>query len=293
MAPRSGIRNDQHMIEASHLTKTFGRRTVVDDLSFRVVPGAVTGLLGPEGAGKTTTLRMILGLERPTAGSALINGRPYSQLERPDNSVVAMLGGKWLSHGWIGRFRRRQADGTVPAGVRRRAGMAEAALGDPDHYLFDEPFAGLGQEDAQWMRQSLRRLAAQGKAVLVTGHSLAEMAQLADNLLVLGNGRLMAATSVDEFISSSGGPAVRVRAQRQAELYDLLLSMGARVTPRISDQGVSLLVHGLPIARVADAAVNFGILELVEEDATLERALLERSGMNVPTVGTLARGGIT
>ena len=281
------------MIEASHLTKTFGRRTVVDDLSFRVDPGVVTGLLGPDGAGKTTTLRMILGLERPTSGSALINGRPYSQLERPDNSVVAMLGGKWLSHGWIGRFRRRQADGTVPAGLRRRAGMAEAALADPDHYLFDEPFAGLGQEDARWMRQSLRRLAAQGKAVLVTGHSLAEMAQVADNLLVLGNGRLMAATSVDEFIISSGGPAVRVRAQRQAELYDLLLGMGARVTPRISDQGVLLLVHGLPIARVAEAAVNFGILELIEEDATLERALLERSGMNVPTVGTLARGGIT
>ena len=281
------------MIEASHLTKTFGRRTVVDDLSFRIDPGVVTGLLGPEGAGKTTTLRMILGLERPTSGSALINGRPYSQLERPGNSVVAMLGGKWLSHGWIGRYRRRQADGTVPAGLRRRAGMAEAALGDPDHYLFDEPFAGLGPEDARWMRQSLRRLAAQGKAVLVTGHSLAEMAQVADNLLVLGNGRLMAATSVDEFISSNGGPAVRVRAQRQAELYDLLLGMGARVTPRISDQGVSLLVHGLPIARVAEAAVNFGILELAEEDALLERALLERSGMNVPTVGTLARGGIT
>lgn len=276
------------MIEVIHLTKSFGRRTVVDDLNFRVLPGVVTGLLGPSGAGVTTTLRMILGLERPSAGRALINGRQFADLERPANTVGAMMDGHWLSG--IGRSHHRRW--LTPAGLRRRAAVATAVQSDPDHYIFDEPFAGLGAEDARWMRQVLRGLAARGKTVFVSGHSLTEMAHVADHLVVIGNGSLVAECTVDEFLARSGRRTVRVRAERQTELYDLLAGMGATVTPRITEDGVALLVRGLTVEGVAEAAVNFGMLELAEEDVATERTLLEVTGMSVPTVGTLARGGL-
>lgn len=276
------------MIEVIHLTKCFGRRTVVDDLNFRVLPGVVTGLLGPSGAGVTTTLRMILGLERPSSGRALINGRQFADLERPANTVGAMMDGHWLNG--IGRPHHRRW--LTPAGLRRRTAVATAVQSDPDHYIFDEPFAGLDDEDARWMRQVLRGLAARGKTVFVSGHSLTEMAHVADNLVVIGNGRLVAECTVDEFLVRSGRRTVRVRAERQTELYDLLTGMGATATPRITEDGVALLVRGLTIDGVAEAAVNFGMLELAEEDVATERTLLEVTGMSVPTVGTLARGGL-
>ena len=277
------------MIEVNHLTKTFGRRTVVDDISFSVEPGAVTGLLGPSGAGVTTVLKMILGLERPSSGSALINGRPYAALEKPAHTVGVMMEGHWMDG--LGRVTRHRTR-LFPSRVKRRLGVRAAALGDPDHYVFDEPFVGLDPEGTRWMRHFLRGLASQGKTVLVSGHSLTEMTHVADRLVVIGNGRLVADCTVDQFLVRSGKRVVRVRAERQTELFDLLTGMGATVTPRISDYGVTLMVSGLGIDDVAEAAVNFGILELVEEDVAAERALLEVTGMSVPTVGTLARGGI-
>ncbi|MHA6524492.1 ATP-binding cassette domain-containing protein [Tessaracoccus sp. G1721] len=276
------------MIEVSHLTKSFGRRTVVDDLSFRVLPGVVTGLLGPSGSGVTTTLRLILGLERPSSGSALINGRQFSDLERPADTVGAMMDGHRLNG--IGRSHHRRW--LTPAGHRRRTAVVTVVQSDPDHYILDQPFNGLDAEDARWMRQLLRGLAARGKTVLVAGHSLTEMAHVADHLVVIGNGKLVADCTVDEFLVRSGRRAVRVRAERQTELYDLLTGMGATVTPRISENGVALLVRGLSVDGVAEAAVNFGMLELAEEEVASERALLEVTGMGVPTVGTLARGGL-
>jgi len=275
------------MIEAIHLTKSFGRRTVVDDLNFRVLPGVVTGLLGPSGAGVTTTLRMILGLERPSAGRALINGRQVADLERPADTVGAMMDGHWLNG--IGRRHRRWL---APARPKGRAAVATAVQSDPDHYILDEPFAGLDTEDARWMRQVLRGLAARGKTVLVSGHSLTEMAHVADHLVVIGSGRVVADCTVDEFLVRSGRRTVRVRAERQTELYDLLTGMGAMVAPRITEDGVALIVRGLSVDGVAEAAVNFGLLELAEEDVASEHALLEATGMSVPTVGTLARGGL-
>ncbi|MHA6511357.1 ATP-binding cassette domain-containing protein [Tessaracoccus sp. Z1128] len=307
------------MIEAVNLTKTCGRRALVQDVSFRVEPGSVTALVGPVGSGKSTVVRMFLGQERPSTGSALINGRPYSSLERPLNTVGSLPGGRWAFSGRSARQHLRAvaaasaanadrvdrvlemvglgsaADHRVrlfPAGPRRRLAMAAAVLGDPDHYVFDDPFRGLGPEDARWMRQVLRRLAAHGKTVLVAGESLTEMAEAADNLLVLGSGRLIADTSVEDFIVERGKPSVRLRAERQAELYDVLVGMGASVTPRISDRGVTLMVRGLTLQQVADTAVSFGIMELAEEDTAMERALLEVTGMSVPRVATLVRGGL-
>ena len=140
------------------------------------------------------------------------------------------------------------------------------------------------------MRQVMRRLAGQGKTVLVAGESLTEMAEVADHLLVLRAGRLIADTSMEDFIVDRGKPSVRVKVERQAELYDVLVGMGATVAPRISDRGMWLRVRGLPLQQVADIAVSFGVLELADEN--MERALSEVTGMSVPLVGTMARGGL-
>ncbi|MEV0613910.1 ABC transporter ATP-binding protein [Nonomuraea sp. NPDC050404] len=236
-------------IRARNLSKRYGGTTAVADLSFDVEPGQVTGFLGPNGAGKSTTMRMILGLDHPSGGSVVVDGRPYAELKHPLRKVGALLDAKAV-HG--GRNARNhlmaiaQSNG-IPAsrvsevleivglrevakrrvggfslGMAQRLGIAAALLGDPEILLFDEPVNGLDPDGILWIRTFMRKLAAEGRAVFVSSHLMSEMAQTADHLIVIGRGRLIADTSVEEFIGRSSQGYVRVRSPRLAEVADLV-----------------------------------------------------------------------
>lgn len=226
------------MIEVQGLTKHYGQVHAVDDLTFTVKPGVVTGFLGPNGAGKSTTMRMILGLDRPTSGTALIDGRPYHQLAQPAHTVGALLDAKGVHPNRSARASllwQAQAAG-LPAGrvdevlslvglsevagkkvggfslgMGQRLGIAAALLGDPEYLILDEPVNGLDPEGIRWVRELLRTLAEEGRTILVSSHLLAEMAQTADNLVVIGRGRLVADTSVADFIRANSGVTTVVR----------------------------------------------------------------------------------
>ena len=220
-------------IEAVDLTKIYGGKTVVNNLSFAVQPGKVTGFLGPNGAGKSTTMRLLLGLERPDGGRALINGRPYAELKAPLAQVGALLEAKAFHKGRSGRnhllalaqsqaLPERRVDqvidqvglrdaargraGTYSLGMSQRLGIAAALLGDPQIILLDEPVNGLDPEGVFWIRNLMKRLAAEGRAVLVSSHLMNEMAITADHLLVIGQGRLLADCSTNEFIQRYTDP---------------------------------------------------------------------------------------
>jgi ABC-2 type transport system ATP-binding protein len=214
-------------IRALGLTKRYGGRTAVDDLSFSVLPGRVTGFLGPNGAGKSTTMRLVLGLERPDAGTATVCGRPYAELDAPLRQVGTMLEARSFHPGRSGRghllclaqsqalpARRVQevidlvglrdaADrraGVYSLGMAQRLGIAAALLGDPQVVVLDEPVNGLDPEGVRWIRSLLRRMAAEGRTVLVSSHLMNEMAVTADHLLILGRGRLLADCSTADFV---------------------------------------------------------------------------------------------
>ncbi|WP_432832134.1 ABC transporter ATP-binding protein [Dactylosporangium sp. CA-092794] len=218
------------MIVAEQLTKRYGRTVAVDGLSFAVRPGHVTGFLGPNGAGKSTTMRMILGLDRPSGGRALIDGRPYAALRRPLRQVGALLEGRGAHPGrrvyhhllYLARSndipRRRVAEvleltglegaagrraGGLSLGLTQRLGLAAALLGDPPVLLLDEPVNGLDPQGVRWLRDLLRGFAAEGRAVLVSSHLMAETAQTADRLVVVTRGRLIADAGVTEFVSGA------------------------------------------------------------------------------------------
>jgi ABC-2 type transport system ATP-binding protein len=214
-------------IEAHDLTKRFGRRVAVDQLSFAIRPGLVTGLLGPNGAGKSTTMRLLLGLDRPDAGTAIIAGHPYRALTRPLTRVGALLEARavhpgrsardhllWLAHTQglpprrvaevidqvgLGDVARKRAR-TFSLGMGQRLGIAAALLGDPDILLLDEPVNGLDPEGVLWIRTLMRDLAAEGRTVVVSSHLLHEMAVTADHLIVLGRGRLLADCTIPELL---------------------------------------------------------------------------------------------
>ncbi|MET8863695.1 ABC transporter ATP-binding protein [Nonomuraea sp. NPDC049421] len=236
-------------IRATNLSKRYGGTVAVDDLSFDVEPGRVTGFLGPNGAGKSTTMRMILGLDHPSGGSVLVDGKPYAELKHPLRKVGALLDAKAV-HG--GRSARNhllaiaQSNG-IPAsridevletvglsgvakrrvggfslGMAQRLGIAAALLGDPEILLFDEPVNGLDPDGILWIRTFMRGLAAEGRTVFVSSHLMSEMAQTADHLIVIGKGRLIADTSVPEFIGRSSQGYVRVRSPRLAEVAELV-----------------------------------------------------------------------
>lgn len=215
------------------LTKRYGGRTVVDDVSFSVVVGRVTGFLGPNGAGKSTTMRLVLGLERPDAGAATVFGRPYAELEAPLRRVGAMLETRSFHPGRSGRNHllclaqsqglparrvdevidvvglRDAADrraGGYSLGMAQRLGIAAALIGDPDVVVLDEPVNGLDPEGVRWIRMLLKGLAAEGRAVLVSSHLMSEMAVTADHLLVLGRGRLLADCSTADFVRRHADP---------------------------------------------------------------------------------------
>src|SRR5579872_4299135 len=242
------------MIQAQGLTKRYGTTVAVDSLSFEVLPGRVTGFLGPNGAGKSTTLRMVLGLDTPASGSVTIAGRRYAEIRRPLHEVGALLEAKAVhpsrsayNHllclaqsngiarsrvdgvlervGMAGVAKRRA--GTFSLGMSQRLGIAAALLGDPAVVIFDEPVNGLDPDGILWIRTLMRSLADEGRTVFVSSHLLSEMAVTADHLIIIGRGRLIAESSVDEFVARSSQNFVRVRSPQADDLARLVTVQGA------------------------------------------------------------------
>src|ERR1700757_2310544 len=238
------------MIEARSLTKDYGDKRAVDELSFTVRPGIVTGFLGPNGSGKSTTMRLILGLDAPTAGDVTVNGKHYREHPAPLHEVGALLEARSL-HGGRSAYDhlralaqthgipRRRVDelidlvglhdvakkraGKFSLGMGQRLGIAAALLGDPSTVMLDEPVNGLDPEGIHWMRSLLKGLAAEGRTVFVSSHLMSEMSLTADHLIVIGRGRKIADTSTSEFLTAASGNVVRLRSPRAAELRALLV----------------------------------------------------------------------
>jgi ABC-2 type transport system ATP-binding protein len=281
------------VIQLSGLTKSFGRTTAVDRLTCTIEPGVVTGFLGPNGAGKSTTMRMIVGLDRPSAGSAIVAGRRYHEHKHPLRTVGALLDARQVhpnrtarSHlRWLASSNRIPVDrvdevlaevgltdaagkqaGSFSLGMLQRLGIAAALLGDPPVLLFDEPVNGLDPEGIRWIRTLMRRLAAEGRTVFVSSHLLAEMANTADHLVVIGRGRLITATTMAEFLSQSG--TVRVRSPELDRL--------ATLVPDARRDGSALLIDGATTEQIGDlAAANSIVLhELSAQGASLEEAYM-------------------
>ncbi len=288
------------MIEARNLTKRYGAKTAVDDLSFTASPGEVTGFLGPNGAGKSTTMRMVVGLDRPSGGSVTVNGKPYAQHRDPLRQAGALLEAKAVHPGRTARShllalahtegigaRRvdevlelvgleavaRQRAGAFSLGMGQRLGMAVALLGDPATLLLDEPVNGLDPDGVLWIRGLLRELAAQGRTVFLSSHLMSEMAQTATHLVIVGRGRLLADTTVKELTATITNQPVTVRSPQAAALSEQLLRRGASVST--AEPGL-LRVEGMGAAEIGEiAAASSAVLhELHREEASLEDAYM-------------------
>jgi ABC-2 type transport system ATP-binding protein len=289
------------MIEAQRLTKRYGDKLAVDGLTFTVRPGVVTGFLGPNGAGKSTTMRMILGLDAPTGGSVTVNGRPYREHAAPLHEVGALLDARAVHPGrsayshllalaqtcgirrsrvdevveavGLGGTARRRAGG-FSLGMGQRLGIAAALLGDPRTVILDEPVNGLDTEGIRWIRSLLQGLAAEGRTVFVSSHLMSEMALTAQHLIVIGRGRLIADTGMEEFVARAAPGVVRVRSTDPAALAALLRSRDGAVA-EAGDGG--LAVSGLTtdeVGRLAGAA-GITLLELTAQQASLEEAFVD------------------
>jgi ABC-2 type transport system ATP-binding protein len=296
------------VIEVRELSKRYGETVAVDGVSFDVRPGLVTGFLGPNGSGKSTTMRLILGLDRPTSGSATVHGRPYRELVAPLQEVGALLDAKAV-HGnrsarlhltWLARaggIPTRRVDEVLELvglsavagrkvrgfslGMSQRLGLAAALLGDPATLLLDEPVNGLDPDGIRQVRVLLRKLAAEGRTVLVSSHLMAEMEETADRILVIGNGRLAADTTLDELTQRHGGGHVRVVSPQPERLVPVLTGLGAEVRPGLDG---ALDVTGLTAALIGDAAAGAGIPlhELTPARGSLEDAFLDLIASGVP-----------
>ena len=289
------------MISATHLTKSYGATRAVDDLSFEVRPGVVTGFLGPNGSGKSTTMRMVMGLDRPDAGTVRIDGRSFVDLRWPLREVGALLEAKALhpgrsafQHLWamaqtnaIPKARvtevlglvgleavGRRRVGKYSLGMSQRLGIASALLGDPAVLLFDEPINGLDPEGILWVRTLLTGLAGEGRTVLVSSHLMSEMALTATDLVVIGRGRLIADTTVEDFIASNTEATVLVRGPDPAALATMVRTAGGGTAP--ASDG-ALLVTGLDAARIGDLAHRAGLAlhELSPQQASLEEVFMD------------------
>jgi len=288
------------VIEVERLTKRFGRTLAVDDLSFRVRPGAVTGFLGPNGAGKTTTLRILLGLVHATSGTATILGRRYRDLDAPLHQVGAVVETAGFHPGRSGRnhLRALAAAGGIPdsrvdellelvdlrqqarrrvrtysLGMRQRLMLAEAMLGDPEVYLLDEPANGLDPAGMRWLRDLLRRFADDGRTVLVSSHVLAEIELVADEVVILHRGRFVAHAPVREVVAEAAG-GVRVRSPDAGRLREILGASGVEVSALDGD---ALTAVGTTPERVGELAAANGIVlhELTTARPTLEDVFLQ------------------
>jgi ABC-2 type transport system ATP-binding protein len=295
------------MIKAEGLTKRYGDKTAVDGLTFTVEPGVVTGFLGPNGAGKSTTMRMILGLDRPAEGSVTVNGRSYADHPAPLHEVGALLEAKAIHTGrsaynhllalaaTTGIARRRVDEvidlvglrdvarkraGGFSLGMGQRLGIASALLGDPKTLILDEPVNGLDPEGILWIRNLLKELSDEGRTVFVSSHLMSEMALTAEHLIVIGRGKLIADTSVTEFIEQASTGRVKVRSPQASRLGELLA--GPDVTVGNIEEG-TLLVSGLISDQIGQIASENGItlFELASQQASLEEAFMELTGNSV------------
>ncbi|WP_182525272.1 ABC transporter ATP-binding protein [Nocardioides dongkuii] len=288
------------MIELQHLTKQYGSKTVVDDLSITVKPGVVTGFLGPNGAGKSTTMRMLVGLEEPTSGRATVNGRPYRAHPMPIRELGVLLDAAATHPGRSARNHllaqahthglptsrvdemlelvgltevSKDRVGGFSLGMGQRLGIAGALLGDPQTVVLDEPVNGLDPDGIRWIRELLRNLAAEGRTVFVSSHLMTEMAMTAEHLVIVGRGRLIADLPVAELMSRSLR-SVRVRSPRAAQLQPLLAGDGVTVT---TEPDGSLDVIGLTPEQIGARAgeASIPVHELSSKQASLEEAFME------------------
>jgi ABC-2 type transport system ATP-binding protein len=301
------------MIEVQDLTRRYGKKLAVDDLTFTVSPGQVTGFLGPNGAGKSTTMRLILGLDRPTEGNATINGRHYADLPDPLRTVGALLEARSVHPGrsaynhllFLAQSQglpRRRVDEVLAMvgltevakkrakgfslGMGQRLGIAAALLGDPQVLLLDEPVNGLDPEGVRWVRILLKNLASEGRTILVSSHLMSEMSLTADHLIVIGRGKLIAASSTQDFIERSSERSVVVRSPDADRLAGLVEAEGGKTRPGSApapDQAPALVVTGLEAPRIGELAASGGIVlhELTPQLASLEEAFMELTADSV------------
>jgi ABC-2 type transport system ATP-binding protein len=295
------------MIELAGLTKRYGEKVAVNNLTFTVRPGIVTGFLGPNGAGKSTTMRMMLGLDRPTAGDVRIDGKHYDQLKDPLKYIGALLDAKAMHGGrtafnhllclaqsnGISRKRvdevldtvgltavaRKKAKG-FSLGMGQRLGIAGALLGDPRILMFDEPVNGLDPEGIHWIRNLMKSLAVQGRTVFVSSHLMSEMALTADHLVVIGQGRLLADTSMADFIAQNSRSYVRIRTPQRERLLDVLHAAGVTV---VETGNGTLEVDGSKSEYIGELAAQHQIVlhELSPQQASLEEAFMQLTAESV------------
>jgi ABC-2 type transport system ATP-binding protein len=292
------------VIEVENLTKRYGDRVAVEDLSFVVKPGVVTGFLGPNGSGKSTTMRLILGLDAPTAGTALVGGRAYRDIPDPLHEIGAMLEAHAIHTGRSARNHlralaathnisdgrveevidlvgltevARKRVGTFSLGMGQRLGIASSLLGDPKTVVLDEPVNGLDPEGIRWVRDTFRAFADEGRTVLVSSHLLSEMALTADHLLVLGRGQLIADASTRDLIAQNSTSSVLVRSPQAPRLAELFERAGGQVQ---QEPDGALRIRGFTTAQIADraAAAALPVHELTVDTPSLEAAFLELTG---------------
>ncbi|MDT7802860.1 MAG: type transport system ATP-binding protein [Actinomycetota bacterium] len=290
------------MIEAHQLTKRYGEKTAVDTLDFTVRPGTVTGFLGPNGAGKSTTMRMIVGLDAPTSGSVVVNGRRYAEHRAPLQEVGVLLEAKsvhpgrsafdhLLAQAQTHGIPRRRVDevieltglqsvakkraGNFSLGMGQRLGIAAALLGDPATVILDEPVNGLDPEGVLWIRTLLTDLAADGRTVFVSSHLMSEMALVAEHLIVVGRGRLLADTTVHDLVRDAGGDTVHVATAEPGRLRELLAGPGVEIAGRTGSE--ELQVSGLSARSIGLKAAEHGIalFELSPRTVSLEDAFMD------------------
>lgn len=302
------------MLALKGLTKRYGSRTVVDDLTLDVASGAVTGFLGPNGAGKSTTMRMIVGLDRPTAGTALIDGKPYAELTHPLRRVGALLDAgavhpKRSAHRHLLAMARsnglgaRRVDevldlvgladvagrpaGSFSLGMRQRLGIAGAILGDPAVLLLDEPVNGLDHDGVVWMRAFLRGSAAEGRTVFVSSHLMSEMETVADRLVLLGRGRLIAHRPIADLLAHASRPIVRVRGPEPDRLRALARRLAVEGACVRWSAPTVMVVTGHTAERVGDVAheLRVALHELRAVETSLEDAYVELVGGSVEFSG--------
>ncbi|MEU5891197.1 ATP-binding cassette domain-containing protein [Streptomyces sp. NPDC047461] len=289
------------MIEVRDLTKRYGDKTAVDGLSFTVKPGEVTGFLGPNGAGKSTTMRMIIGLDAPTTGTATVNGRRYAEHSAPLQEIGALLEAKSVHPGRsaVGHLMalahthgipRRRVDevielaglssvagkrvGAFSLGMGQRLGIAAALLGDPAVVMLDEPVNGLDPEGVLWVRNLLRDLAGEGRAVMLSSHLMSETALIADHLVIIGRGRLLADTTVDDFTREAGRGGVKVATADPVKLRALLAGPDVLISSGATEE---LLVTGRGSREIGVIAARHGVplYELTPQSVSLEEAFME------------------
>src|SRR5262245_30629970 len=295
------------MIEAIGLSKRYAATLAVDNLTVTVPPGQVTGFLGPNGAGKSTTMRLILGLDAPTAGSVTVNGKPYTGYRRPLFEVGALLEAKAIHGGrsaynhllclalsnGIGRARvdqvlklvglgtvARKRAGGFSLGMGQRLGIAAALLGDPKVLMFDEPVNGLDPEGVLWIRNLLKSLAAEGRTVFISSHLMSEIALTADRLIIIGRGRLIADTTIEDLLEGASGNHIRVRSPEAGELARLLTAHGADVVGQGDD---TLRITGATSDAVGEIARSNGLTlrELSAHQVSLEERYMELTNGSV------------